>query len=95
MPAIPVGGQPAPATGRALERVVAEGRKVLRGGGRAKLPGKLAQGHFVVPAVVEARSDYPAVQEDTSAPILYVIPIDDLEDAIASADTQNRPVVDT
>jgi aldehyde dehydrogenase (NAD+) len=68
---------------RALERVVAEGGRVLRGGGRAKLPGKLAGGHFVVPAVVEARNQYHAVQEETFAPILYVIPVDDLEDAIA------------
>jgi len=67
---------------QALAKVTEEGGKVLRGGGRAQLTGELANGHFVVPAVVEAQNQYQTVQDETFAPILYVIPIRDLDDAI-------------
>jgi len=67
---------------RALAGAVAEGGRVLRGGGRAALGGRLAAGHFVVPAVVAAENHYHTVQDETFAPILYIIPVDDLEDAI-------------
>jgi aldehyde dehydrogenase (NAD+) len=68
---------------RALAQCVAEGGQVLRGGGRVTLPGKLAGGHFVAPAIALAQNQSQAVQEETFAPILYVIPVDDLDDAIA------------
>ena len=61
----------------------AEGGELLRGGGRAKMSGDLAGGHFVIPAIMTARNDYRTVQDETFAPILYVIPFKDLEDAIA------------
>ncbi|MEZ6013773.1 MAG: aldehyde dehydrogenase family protein [Planctomycetota bacterium] len=68
----------------AIKGCVAEGGTILRGGGRAALAGALAGGHFVVPAVMEAKNEFRTVQEETFAPILYIIPIDDLEDAIAA-----------
>jgi aldehyde dehydrogenase (NAD+) len=40
-------------------------------------------GHFVEPAIVRARNGWPLVQTETFAPILYVIPVDSLEEAIA------------
>ncbi|HVS77151.1 MAG TPA: aldehyde dehydrogenase family protein, partial [Steroidobacteraceae bacterium] len=54
------------------------GGEVLHGG-RA-LPGP---GHFVEPTLIRARNDWPVVQAETFGPILYVIPVDSLEEAIA------------
>jgi aldehyde dehydrogenase (NAD+) len=56
----------------ALTQVRQEGGRVLTGG--EVLSGeKYAAGTYVVPAIVEARNDYPTVQEETFAPILYLI----------------------
>jgi len=68
---------------RALADVQLEGGRVLYGGEVLKLPGQLAQGHFVRPAIVRAENRYRAVQQETFAPILYVIRVQDLDDAIA------------
>ena len=40
-------------------------------------------GNFVEPTIVRARNEWPIVQTETFAPILYVIPVDSLEEAIA------------
>ena len=63
---------------QALERVKAEGGEVLYGGRRLERPG-----HFVEPALVRARPDMKIVQEETFAPILYLIEVADLDEAIA------------
>ncbi len=56
----------------AIEKVKNEGGKVLIGG--EKLTGKdYSSGCFVYPAVVEAKNSYAIVQEETFAPILYLI----------------------
>ncbi|MBL6719888.1 MAG: aldehyde dehydrogenase family protein [Planctomycetes bacterium] len=68
---------------RSLAAAQAAGGKVLCGGGRAQLDGALGGGNFVVPAIVEAENDWEVVQEETFAPILYLIRIEGLEDAIA------------
>ncbi len=57
---------------------VAAGGEVLTGGER--MPGP---GHFVKPTLVRARNDWDVVQRETFAPILYVIPYADLDEAIA------------
>jgi aldehyde dehydrogenase (NAD+) len=62
----------------ALEKARAAGGEVLTGGKAAK-PG----GNFVEPAIVRARNEWPIVQTETFAPILYVIAVDSLADAIA------------
>ena len=67
----------------AIASCQAEGGTLLRGGGRASMEGDLAGGHFVVPAIMTARNDYETVQHETFAPILYLIPIKDLDEAIA------------
>ena len=54
----------------------------MRGGTRAKLDGDLAGGHYVVPAIMTAENHYQTVQNETFAPILYIIPIKDLDHAI-------------
>ena len=51
---------------------------MLTGGKAAKQAG-----NFVEPAIVRARNDWPIVQTETFAPILYVIPVDSLAEAIA------------
>ncbi|WP_400193519.1 aldehyde dehydrogenase family protein [Hymenobacter sp. B81] len=57
---------------KALEAVQAEGGKLLTGG--AVLSGAgYETGTYVQPALVEARNEYHTVQEETFAPILYLI----------------------
>ena len=54
------------------------GAEILHGG--RTLPGP---GHFVEPTLVRARNDWQIVQSETFAPILYLIRVDSVEDAIA------------
>jgi aldehyde dehydrogenase (NAD+) len=67
----------------ALERVQEEGGQILFGGERVELPGSEKGGHYVKPAIARARNDFEIVQEETFAPILYLIPVRDVDDAIA------------
>jgi len=67
---------------QALTAVKEQGGTVLYGGERAKLAGNEAGGNFVVPAIVRAKNEMPIVQQETFAPILYVIRVKDVEDAI-------------
>jgi aldehyde dehydrogenase (NAD+) len=62
---------------KALAAVEAEGGTVLHGGKALDRPG-----HFVEPTIARARADMKIVQEETFAPILYVIEVDDVEEAI-------------
>lgn len=66
----------------AIEKVKAEGGKVLFGG-HVPEGEKFARGNYVVPAIVEAENHYKIVQEETFAPILYLIKYDDIDEAIA------------
>ncbi|MFN0241826.1 MAG: aldehyde dehydrogenase family protein, partial [Planctomycetota bacterium] len=54
-----------------------------RGFRAGKLSGDNAGSHFVKPAIVRAENHYKTVQEETFAPILYVIRVKDIDDAIA------------
>jgi len=67
----------------AIEAVKKEGGKVLFGG--TVLEGKpYASGNYVVPALIEAENHFKIVQEETFAPILYLIRYDgDIDEAIA------------
>ena len=67
---------------QSIESCKREGGELLKGGGRAKLGGDLANGNFVVPAIMRAENSYQTVQSETFAPILYVIPVKDVEHAI-------------
>jgi aldehyde dehydrogenase (NAD+) len=60
----------------ALEKAKARGGKVLCGGERR-------YGLYVSPAIVEAQNDWPVVQHETFAPILYVMGYKTLDEAIA------------
>ena len=66
---------------RRLEIVQQEGGTVLFGG-EVKTGEGFENGQYVVPAIVEAQNHYPSVQEETFAPILYLIKYIDIEDAI-------------
>jgi aldehyde dehydrogenase (NAD+) len=66
----------------ALERVKKEGGTLVCGGeklGGDAYPG----GGYVTPCIVEARNDLAIVQEETFAPILYIIRYDTVDEAIA------------
>lgn len=62
-----------------LKSLKAQGAQVLCGGNA--LGGG---GNFVEPTLVLAENEWPAVQQETFAPILYVIPCPDLNQAIAA-----------
>lgn len=66
----------------AIEKVKKEGGKVLVEGGVLKGEG-YESGCYVKPCIVEASGDYKTVQEETFAPILYLIKYKDLDEAIA------------
>jgi aldehyde dehydrogenase (NAD+) len=67
---------------QALAQLKQQGGQVLYGGGRVTLPGAEAGGNFVQPAIARAENHYPIVQTETFAPILYVIRVRSLEDAL-------------
>ncbi|HNZ43373.1 MAG TPA: aldehyde dehydrogenase family protein [Bacteroidales bacterium] len=67
----------------AIEEVKKEGGKVLYGGYKIEDENNIS-GNYVVPALVEAENHYKIVQEETFAPILYLIKYDgEIEEAIA------------
>ena len=65
-----------------LEVVVKEGGKVIHGGEVLSGPG-FESGTYVVPAIVEAENRYESVQEETFAPILYLLKYSTIEEALA------------
>jgi aldehyde dehydrogenase (NAD+) len=67
----------------AVEQAVQGGAKVLCGGKPAKVPAHLQQGAWVEPCIVRCEPGLPIVKEETFAPLLYVMPIKDVEQAIA------------
>jgi aldehyde dehydrogenase (NAD+) len=65
----------------ALEQIEKEGGKFVVDGGVLK--GKAyASGCYVKPAIAEVKNDFSIVQQETFAPILYLIKYKTLEDAI-------------
>ncbi|HTB66206.1 MAG TPA: aldehyde dehydrogenase family protein [Steroidobacteraceae bacterium] len=62
----------------AIAEAIAQGGVLLCGG--QVQPGA---GHFVTPAIIRARNEWPIVQTETFAPILYLIPVASLSEAIA------------
>jgi len=66
----------------AIAELKHSGGKVLFGGG--SLSGKDCPGGlYVVPCIAEAKNDWPVVQHETFAPILYVMGYRTLDEAIA------------
>jgi aldehyde dehydrogenase (NAD+) len=63
---------------RAIETIKAQGGQIVFGGRRLDRPG-----NFVEPTIVRAPTAMPIVQEETFAPILYVMTYRTLDEAIA------------
>ena len=61
----------------AIEQVKAAGGELLTGGKRIE-----RDGYFVEPAIVRAENHWDIVQEETFAPILYVMTFKTLEEAV-------------
>jgi len=76
-----VDGDAAESMQKALTRVQEEGGEVIYGGEELEMK-KLKGGHYVRPAIAVAENDYDIVQEETFAPILYLIKYNDLDNAI-------------
>ncbi|MDJ0940057.1 MAG: aldehyde dehydrogenase family protein [Woeseiaceae bacterium] len=62
----------------AIESIKAAGGEILCGGERVDSPG-----NFITPAIATAANDWDIVQQETFGPILYLIPFDTLDEAIA------------
>ncbi|MBU1225942.1 MAG: aldehyde dehydrogenase family protein [Actinobacteria bacterium] len=65
----------------AVDAARAQGGRVLTGGGRAEVAG--LDGWFVEPTIIEIDKDAEITRVETFAPILYVIEVADLDEAIA------------
>ncbi|MEX0770690.1 MAG: aldehyde dehydrogenase family protein [Balneolaceae bacterium] len=63
---------------KALEQIQREGGKIVYGGEVLEN----MEGHYVRPAIAEVENHYNIVQEETFAPILYLIKYQDLEQAV-------------
>ncbi len=66
----------------AVARAEREGGKVLTGGKVLK-EGDYARGFYVQPTLVMAHPDMPVIEQETFAPILYILPFKTVEEAIA------------
>jgi aldehyde dehydrogenase (NAD+) len=66
----------------ALTQVIAEGGKALVAGEVLSGPQYIS-GCYVKPAIYEAKNAYSIVQHETFAPILYIMPYETLDEAIA------------
>jgi aldehyde dehydrogenase (NAD+) len=63
----------------AVAQAVASGGRLLCGGKRLDRPG-----FFVEPAIVVARAEWEIVRTETFGPVLYLIPFNSLDEAIAA-----------
>ena len=65
----------------AVEEVQKEGGTLIFGGTRLS-GAKYPNGNYVMPAIVEAENHFAMVQEETFAPIVYLVKYDTIEEAI-------------
>jgi aldehyde dehydrogenase (NAD+) len=66
----------------ALEQIDKEGGKIIYGGGVLEGEG-YESGNYVTPVIAEAENHFHIVQEETFAPILYLMKYKTMEEAIA------------
>ncbi len=62
----------------AIERIKAEGGKILYGGEKLDKLGEC----YVTPCIAEAKNEFKIVQEETFAPILYIIEYENFDEAL-------------
>ncbi len=65
----------------AIEEAKAAGGKLLYGGEKVKIEG-LENGFYITPAIMEVENHYQIVQDETFAPLLYIIEYDEFDEAI-------------
>ncbi len=65
----------------AIGSLKSQGGRVVYGG-EVLTGGVYDAGTYVAPCIAEARNHYPVVREETFAPVLYVMPYQDIEEAI-------------
>ncbi len=65
-----------------ITRAVEQGGKVLCGN-KVLTGSKFESGCYVEPTIIEAKPDMSIVKHETFAPILYIMPYKDMEDAIS------------
>jgi aldehyde dehydrogenase (NAD+) len=66
----------------AVKAAIEQGGKVVVGGKRASVKG-CKGGAYVEPTIVRCNSTLPIVKEETFAPILYIVPVKSIDEAIA------------
>ena len=66
----------------AIARAGSEGGKLVAGGGRA-LEDEAPNAYYARPAIVRINEQTPLVEQETFAPLLYVLPYEDFDEAIA------------
>ncbi|MCB1215765.1 aldehyde dehydrogenase family protein [bacterium] len=64
-------------------RMLSENGGTVLCGGEVLTGEQYSNGHYVSPCIAEARNDMPVVQQETFAPILYLIRYSELEEAFA------------
>ena len=65
----------------AIKKAESEGGKLIYGGEKVEING-LEGGNYVLPTIMEVENHYEIVQDETFAPLLYIIEYDKFEDAI-------------
>jgi len=66
----------------AIKEAKAQGGKVVQGGKRARVAPGIKDGAYVQPTIIRCPKTLPICKEETFAPILYIIPIKSLDEAI-------------
>jgi len=66
----------------AIGTILEQGGEVVYGGHRLELDSPLKGGAFVEPCLVRAKPGMPIIQEETFAPILYLIEVDSFDEAL-------------
>jgi aldehyde dehydrogenase (NAD+) len=77
-----IGPESVVAMGAALEELKTLGGRVLYGGERLDGP-EYPGGLYVTPCLAEARNEWPVVQRETFAPILYILSYTEFDEALA------------
>ena len=67
---------------QAVDQAVAEGGEVVAGGGRV-LEEQAPNAYYARPTIVRIDKQTPVVERETFAPLLYVLPYDTFEEAVA------------
>jgi len=67
---------------KAIGIAESSGGRLICGGRRITVPG-CEGGFYVEPAIMEVRNEYPIVQDETFAPLLYIIEYSHIDEAIA------------